>query len=98
MVIEDTPHALRARLEGRILAVRGEPLNDLRARALAEPAVESVQAFGDRLHLRVRPGSALSVRENLQMSAQNSGISIRKIEVVQPSLEDVFIALLEGKP
>jgi ABC-type uncharacterized transport system ATPase subunit len=94
MVIEDTPHALRAQLEGRILAVRGEPLNDLRERALAEPAVESVQAFGDRLHLRVQPGSARAVTENLQ-NAAGTGVVIRKIEVVQPSLEDVFIALLE---
>ena len=95
IVIEDTPAALRARLAGRILEVRGNPLNELRERALAEPTVEGVQAFGDRLHLRVREGGARSAIRNLQKSAREAKFHIEKIEVTPPSLEDIFIALLE---
>jgi ABC-2 type transport system ATP-binding protein len=95
LVVEDHPKELRGRLENRIIELRGEPLNQLRKRALADEDVEGVQAFGDRLHLRVRQGSSPKVISRLRESIQDGAAVIHKIEVVQPSLEDVFIALLE---
>jgi ABC-2 type transport system ATP-binding protein len=96
LVVEDNPQALRQRLNGRIIELHGKPLKQLRARALVDEDVEGVQAFGDRLHLRVREGSAHSVISRLSKPSQDSEAVIHKIEVVNPSLEDVFIALLEG--
>lgn len=100
LVVEDTPNALREQLNGRIVEVSGEPLNQLRGLALADKAVESVQAFGDRLHLRVREGSSRKVISRLRKSVQGGGPErvavIHNIQVVPPSLEDIFIALLEG--
>jgi ABC-2 type transport system ATP-binding protein len=96
LVVEDNPQALRQRLDGRIIELHGEPLKQLRARALADEDVEGVQAFGDRLHLRVREGSAHSVISRFSIPSHDSEAVIHKIEVVNPSLEDVFIALLEG--
>jgi ABC-2 type transport system ATP-binding protein len=96
LVVEDNPQALRQRLDGRIIELHGVPLKQLRARALADEDVEGVQAFGDRLHLRVREGSAQSVISRLSNPSHDSEAVIHKIEVVNPSLEDVFIALLEG--
>lgn len=96
LVVEDTPNALREQLNGRIVEVRGEPLNQLRGLALADKAVEGVQAFGDRLHLRVREGSSRKVISKLKKSVHGGAAVIHKIQVVPPSLEDVFIALLEG--
>lgn len=99
MVVEDKPRALRQRLEGRIVELRGEPLKLLRGLAQADADVEGVQAFGDRLHLRVRVGCAPGVisrlRESVPGAGGDHGAALHKIEVVRPSLEDVFIALLE---
>ena len=95
LVVEDHPQALQKRLEGRIIELRGEPLKLLRERALADEAVEGVQAFGDRLHLRIREGASSEVISRLQEFSKVGAAVIHKIEVVDPSLEDVFIALLE---
>jgi ABC-2 type transport system ATP-binding protein len=95
LVVEDKPNALRKQLDGRIVGLRGEPLKVLRRTALAQDGVESVQAFGDRLHLRVRSGCSENVIASLRDSQKNTETVIHKIEVVRPSLEDVFIALLE---
>lgn len=96
LIVQDKPKALRAELDGRILELRGEPLKQFRGLAGAEPDVESVQAFGDRLHLRVRAGSSPRVQKNLKKAAKSAGIKLQAIEAVNPQLEDVFIALLEG--
>lgn len=95
LAIEDKPKALRARLEGRIVELRGEPLGRLRSLAGAEPNIESVQTFGDRLHLRVQTGTSAKVVENLKKQAQQQGLAIHKAGVIYPGLEDVFIDLLE---
>ncbi|MBL7161564.1 MAG: ABC transporter ATP-binding protein, partial [Anaerolineales bacterium] len=95
LVVEDKPKVLRQRLEGRIVELRGEPLTKLRALAGADENVESVQTFGDRLHLRIQEGSSGAVIANLKNKAQQQGLDIHKIEIISPGLEDVFIALLE---
>jgi len=95
LVVEDKPKVLRQRLEGRIVELRGEPLTKLRAVAGADENVESVQTFGDRLHLRIQEGSSGTVIANLTNKAQQQGLDIHKIEIISPGLEDVFIALLE---
>jgi len=95
LVVQDTPKELRSQLKGRILELHGEPLTELRVLASADEDIEGVQAFGDRLHLRVRAGSSRKVISRLKKSVQSSGVIIQKIEVVDPQLEDVFIALLE---
>jgi ABC-2 type transport system ATP-binding protein len=96
LVIQDTPKSLRAQLEDRILELRGEPLNQLRILVSAYEDIEGVQAFGDRLHLRVREGSSRTVISRLMKSVHGGEAVIHKIEVVNPQLEDVFIALLES--
>ena len=95
LVVEDKPKALRQRLEGRIVELRGEPLTQLRALAGADENVESVGTFGDRLHLRVQAGSSRAVIGSLKRSAKQQGLEIHKIVTISPGLEDVFIALLE---
>jgi hypothetical protein len=54
-----------------------------------------VQAFGDRLHLRVRAGSGNRVISRVTKSIRDRQAVIYSIDAVQPSLEDVFISLLE---
>ena len=96
LVVEDQPKALRSRLEGRIFALHGEPLITLRHIASQLEGVESVQAFGDRLHLRVQIAHCRSIAKDIRKAARQQGAAVRSIESIRPSLEDVFIALLEG--
>jgi ABC-2 type transport system ATP-binding protein len=96
LVVEDRPKAFRHRLEGRILELRGKPLKTLRVLAAADEAVEGVQVFGDKLHLRLGTQAHSDVIPRLQQLASANQVILEKIEAVSPSLEDVFIALLEA--
>ncbi len=95
LVVEDNPKALRQRLEGRILELRGRPLKAIRVLAAADEDVEGVQTFGDKLHIRLRSREHSDVIFRLQQLARANQVILEKIEAVPPSLEDVFIALLE---
>lgn len=95
LLIEDTPTALRNRLEGQVIELRGDPLPLLRRLAKADPDVEDAQMFGDRLHLRARAGQADEVISRLSGQIPLQGGTLTDLRIVAAQLEDVFIALLE---
>ncbi|MFZ5919551.1 MAG: ATP-binding cassette domain-containing protein [Chloroflexota bacterium] len=95
IIAEGTPGDLRASLTGRILELRGQPLNLLRHLAAGDEDVEDVQAFGDRLHLRLRTGSTGQVLKRLPQRISSGGGTVSDLRQVPPVLEDVFIALTE---
>ena len=77
-----------------------QPKAAARSLCLADPAVEDVTAFGDRLHLRLCAGTPISGPDNsldrLQGTLTEGGVQVQELRTIQPSLEDVFIALQEG--
>ena len=75
IIVEDTPSRLRSRLDGRILELRGTPLRLLRQLSGTVGSVEAVQAFGDRLHLRVADGQAEAVIERLGRQIAQEGVT-----------------------
>jgi ABC-2 type transport system ATP-binding protein len=95
IIAEDTPSNLRARLNNRILELRGSPIGLLRHIAHKDQDVEDVQAFGDRLHIRVRQNKASDVLGRLQSQIRSEGGHVDSLRSVPPGLEDVFIALSE---
>jgi ABC-2 type transport system ATP-binding protein len=97
IIAEDTPSTLRSRLNGRVLELRGSPLKLIRHVAHQDADVEDVQAFGDRLHIRVREDQAQHVIRRLQTEIASAGGQVDELRVVPPALEDVFIALSEDK-
>ena len=96
IIAEDTPSNLRARLTGRILELRGSPINLLRHVAHKDNDVEDVQAFGDRLHIRVGEHKAQDVLSRLKSQIGSAGGRVDELRSVPPVLEDVFIALSEN--
>ncbi len=98
ILLEGKPDELRARLNGRIIEVHGQPLPLLRDLARMDADVEDAQMFGDRLHLRVRPGSSQQVIELLQKEIPAHEGTVTQLRLITPQLEDVFIDLLEGQP
>jgi ABC-2 type transport system ATP-binding protein len=95
LIAEGTPASLCATLSGRILELRGEPIVLLRKIAHRDEAVEDVQAFGDRLHVRVGDGQSKTVLGRLKSQIQREGGTVSELRPVPPVLEDVFIALTE---
>ena len=95
LVVEGPPGELRAMLSGRILEVVGRPLPLLRQTLRADPDVEDAQMFGDRLHLRVKPGALEAVAGRIQQSQAGSGFTVERTRPIAAGLEDVFISLLE---
>ena len=96
IIAEDSPSNLRSRLNGRVLELRGDPINTLRHVAHQDKDVEDVAAFGDRLHLRVREGQSQAILNRLPEEIRAAGGTIRELRAVPPVLEDVFIALSES--
>ena len=97
IIAEDTPSNLRARLNGRVLELRGSPIALLRHVAHKDQDVEDVQAFGDRLHIRAGEGKAQDVLSRLKSEIGSEGGQVDELRIVPPVLEDVFIALSESK-
>jgi len=96
IIAEGTPSELRATLNDRILQLRGDPITLLRKVAHQDVDVEDVQAFGDRLHVRVGEGKAEVIISRLKTAIRNEGGDVTELRSVPPVLEDVFIALSES--
>jgi len=96
IIAEGTPSELRSALNGRVLELRGEPITLLRRIAHRDEDVEDVQAFGNRLHVRVGEGKAEVVLSRLKSTIRSEGGEITNLRAVQPVLEDVFISLSEN--
>jgi hypothetical protein len=62
---------------------------------MQDSGVEDVRAFGDRLHLRVKPNQAEPVIQNLEQSIQAGGGTFMSARQIPPVLEDIFIYLSE---
>ncbi|MBI5353501.1 MAG: ABC transporter ATP-binding protein [Chloroflexi bacterium] len=95
IIVEDTPSNLRARLNGRVLELRGNPINILRHVAHQDEDVEDVAAFGDKLHVRVREGRSAIIMKRLPKEIKSAGGELTELRVIPSTLEDVFIALSE---
>lgn len=91
---EGTPEQLRTLLKNRIVEVVGAPLPILRNAALATGFFEDAQTFGDRLHLRARQTVYEGMLTNLREQLNLSGGKISRVRSIQPTLEDVFMALV----
>ena len=96
LIAEDSPSNLRARLNGRVLELRGNPINTLRHVAHQDKDVEDVAAFGDKLHVRVRENTASDVIARLPREIEAQNATLIELRVVPPVLEDIFIALSES--
>jgi ABC-2 type transport system ATP-binding protein len=93
LLAHDTPSALRASLPGALFEVIAAD-HRLLARQLGELAdVASVQMFGERAHVRLRPGATVAVEE-AAARLRRAAVDVTSVRPVVPSLEDVFVARL----
>jgi ABC-2 type transport system ATP-binding protein len=95
IILEGQPAQLCRQYPGQVIEISGQPQAELRRLLQMTPAVQDVQMFGDRLHLRTRKPEGESVRAYLEGWLPSQGCQIERLRLVDPSLEDVFISLLE---
>ena len=93
LVALDTPAALKhGTIAGDVLEVEGMPQDQTRDLVAGLPGVREVAPYGARLHAIVDDAA---LREPLIVSAlQSAGIADARVERIEPSLEDVFVALV----
>jgi len=94
LLVEGTPSQLVASMTGRVLELAARPKDIARAVARADPDVEDVIAFGDRFHLRVRQTDGPLQRLPAALAA--AGAQLDRLRPTAPTLEDVFISLLQS--
>ena len=71
-----------------------QPLETMRALADV-PGVVDVAVFGGGLHVTVDDADATTERIRTKLGA--AGIEIHRLEKILPSLEDVFVSMIEGE-
>jgi ABC-2 type transport system ATP-binding protein len=88
----DTPAALRATLPGQIFEVIAADHRQAARVLSSAPGVDSVQMFGERAHVRMKPGAEDGSRLSEHLRA--AGLETTAVRPVQASLEDIFVARL----
>jgi len=92
MVALGTPSELkRDSMKGELLLVECEPLGPAVEALQAAPGVLDAAVFGNALHLVVL--NATSAIPQIQTYLKERNISVRGIEKIRPTLEDVFVSV-----
>ena len=94
----DTPAALKARMPGAVLAIASGSGRQVRSAIVALEGVSNVILIGGGVHAVV-DDARLRIPE-LRNALQRDNVPFDDIAVATPSIEDVFVALLEdeGRP
>ena len=71
-----------------------DPLETMRA-IEDLPGVVDVAVFGGGLHVTVDDGEG--VMERIRQKLAAAGVAVRRLEKILPSLEDVFVSMIEGE-
>ncbi len=92
LIALDAPARLKAGLDQPILSVRADDPSRAAAALDELPGVHEPALFGRQVHV-LADDAERAVRD-IPRSLAERGVEVRSVELVQPSLEDVFIALV----
>jgi ABC-2 type transport system ATP-binding protein len=95
LISVEPPDAMRGRMRGDVVEVLAEPRDVVRRVLAASPEVRSQMVFADRLHVVV--GDARRAIPALRADLEGAGATVLEVERIEPSLEDVFIAMIEER-
>jgi ABC-2 type transport system ATP-binding protein len=97
----DTPKAIRTMLGQTVIEVVCHPVRDALRVTKEEPVVASffddVQMVGERLHMLFSRSDAQRAEQVIEQLFARHGITIQELHVRQPSLENVFISLIQRR-
>ena len=93
LVALDTPAALKRRyVPGQVLSVRGRNLAPAAVSLRSRPGIIAVEPFGVGLHLQV--AAADWNADSIAAALTSAGAQAVKVESGEPTLEDVFLAVV----
>jgi ABC-2 type transport system ATP-binding protein len=96
LVALDTPAALkRSTIAGEVLEIEGSPQDQARDLVAAAEGVREVAPHGARLHAIVDDAALRGPQLLSELAA--AGVADARVEQIDPSLEDVFVALVGGQ-
>jgi ABC-2 type transport system ATP-binding protein len=95
VAVIERPDELQRRLHDQVLAVRTDQPRRARELLREHPVVRQAVLFGDVVHVTLAGGAADWPRVRDHLSGR--GIAIVGENPVEPSLEDVFIDLVQGR-
>jgi ABC-2 type transport system ATP-binding protein len=90
----DRPAAIKASLKGDVLEIVCDQVRKAAQCLSALPMVREVQAFGDRLNVVV--AKSTGDNEQIRETLARTGIMVRNIRKIPPTLENVFIAYMKA--
>lgn len=96
IVAMGTPTEVKSRhMKGQLLLVECEPLGPALESLEHAPGILDAAVFGNSLHVVVSDANAsiLLIRETLQ----GKGFRVARVELIAPSLEDVFVSLISAR-
>ncbi len=91
----DRPEALQQRLAGQVLSVRTDQPRAAMAVLGAHPAVRRAALFGAAIHVTLATNARW---EEVLPALAATGSTVLEAVAVEPSLEDVFLELLDREP
>jgi len=91
----DTPAALKRRMPGALIVMTSPNAREARAVIAAAEGVSSTILVGDGVHAVVDDAD-LRIPQ-LRAALRRAGVAFADIAVGEPSIEDVFVALLEDR-
>ncbi|NCO37585.1 MAG: multidrug ABC transporter ATP-binding protein [Armatimonadetes bacterium CG_4_10_14_3_um_filter_66_18] len=86
------PAELRSAYPNTVLEVAASPLMTALAWLQSHPAVEEAAVFGTALHVSVPRADADPERWRAALTA--AGVAVQRLQLVPPSMEDVFVSLV----
>ena len=95
LISVEPPDAMRRRMRGEVVELIAEPREIVRRVLAGSPDVLSHIVFGDRLHVVVR--DAAQAIPALRADLEQAGATVGGAERIAPSLEDVFISMIEER-
>ena len=87
------PGVLKEELRSHVLMAldSSDPLESMKALEM-EKGVLDVAVYGAGLHVTVRDAAE---ETRIRQALDERGIAIRRLEVIHPSMEDVFVAMIQ---
>lgn len=93
LIICDTPRAIKASLEGEMIALLTDEWQQAKEIVAALPGVLEVQTYGEALHILVDDGEKRL--KPLTKSLSKNGINFREARVAPIRMEEAFISLIQ---
>ena len=95
LIALETPDQLKANQEGVLFQASTEKPLLAEESLKTMPRVKDVSLHGVLLHIRLEKASDMRM---IRRKLKSTGINLENVEQIQPTIEDIFINMVEGRP